>query len=118
MVKQVIVLNMAVPMSIGRLAAQGAHASILAILNQGSWNKNTFTIQDASSELKYWMKESFTKVFVKAWGFDSLFKLNAKATALGISSVYMEEDGYTTALAIGPHLSSKIDEITKDLPLL
>ena len=119
-VKMVVVVNMAAKMSIGRLAAQIAHAATLAILEAGEWIDNTFQIiTDGDPILRYWMRENITKVVVKTWGEDQLHSLKAQAEALGIRTALMvEDDGQVTALALGPDMSEKLDPMTKELPLM
>lgn len=118
-VKQVIVVNMAVPMGIGQLAAQAAHASIAVFLNMGEWpDRKKFEINDVPSPMIYWMKKSFTKIVCKTWGEDRLDELHEQAKERGILSSIIEDYGHLTAIAIGPDNSDKIDDITKDLPLL
>ncbi len=117
-VKQVIVINMKVPMGIGRLAAQAAHASISAILNLGEYEDDSFKISNMNQRLKYWMKESFTKIVLKEWGEDRLLNLIKKATELDIPTAIMKDDGHLTAIALGPDDSDVIDAVTEKLPLL
>lgn len=91
-------------MPLGRLVAQAAHASYLAVLHEGTWEEyNKFTI-DTSGDLALddWLKNSFTKVVCKAWGRQALIDLKDEADRLGIKNGLMEEDGELTALAIGP----------------
>jgi peptidyl-tRNA hydrolase, PTH2 family len=118
MVKQVLIVNMDTPMSIGRLFAQVAHASIQVFLNRGKWSDNNFQIDNVSESMKYWMKESFTKVICKAWGKDELQSLYDKAIEKGIPASIIEDDGFITAVGIGPDDSKNINPITRDLALL
>ena len=116
--KMVIVANMAASMSIGRLSAQIAHAAVLALLQIGTWEDNFFRIE-APYDLQYWMKESFTKVVVKAWGEDALLALERQAKAANIKTALMvEDDGQITALALGPAPMSTLAPLTKDLILM
>lgn len=120
---QKIIVNLDIPMSIGRIAAQAAHASWLSVLNHSEW-----VHQDGIDELRiktngkpdlhFWLKESFTKVMLRGFGDDMLLELKSKAEQAGLSIGLMEEDGHLTALAIGPNLSEDIDKITKGLHLL
>lgn len=118
-VKQIIVVNMAAPMSLGRLVAQSCHASMLSILNRGSWDGDVFSLKtdDDSFALKYWMKESFTKVACKAWGAEQMLAIKADAESRGLYVSVMEEEGHITAIALGPAESKKL-EFTKSLVLL
>lgn len=118
-VKQVLIANMAVPMGIGRLAAQMAHASIAVFLDMGEWvDHDVFEIGNISSDMQYWMKESFTKIACKAWGKTALYDLEQEAIDADIPCALITDDGHVTALAIGPAESYRIDMITGGLPLL
>lgn len=100
-VKQLVVVNVAVPMDFSQLTVQVSHASMLGILKQGEWNDNTFSVE-CSEELKVWLKDHFTLVVCKVWGKDALLKLDREAKELGLPTAVMEDYGHTTALAIGP----------------
>lgn len=117
-VKQVLVVNMAVPMTIGRLMAQVTHAAVLNVIDRGNWKDHTFTV-DATNDPAYelWMAEQFTAVVCKAWGKEAMLKIKAQAEALGIHVSVMEEDGFITAIGIGP-ASIKNLEFTKGLALM
>jgi peptidyl-tRNA hydrolase len=115
-VKQAVVVNLATPMSLGRLAAQGNHASLLAIINKGTWEGSKFQLE-ADLDLRYWLQGEFTKVYLRTWGEGSILQLKQQADYLGIRNAVMEEDGYLTAIAIGPFSTQEIDKITKDLNL-
>lgn len=118
-VKQSIIVNLNTPMSIGRLAAQGNHASLLAVLNEGNWNDQEFKLNtDKDSDFYRWLQGEFTKVYLRAWGKEAILSLKDLADKEGIRNAIMEEEGYITALAIGPFNSDKIDKITKNLVLL
>ena len=65
------------------------------------------------------MKESFTKIVVKAWGEDQLKALEKQAISRGISSsIFTEDTGEMTCLALGPADSRDLDPITGKLFLL
>ena len=117
-VRQIIVANMKTPFPIGRLAAHVAHAAVAGILDQGEWLDNTFqVVTDGDPDLKYWMKESFTKAVCKAWGDEEILKIEQHAKSLGIHTSRIEEEGYITALSIGPASSNAMNQF-KYLPLL
>ncbi len=117
--RMVIVVNMAVDMGIGRLAAQIAHAATMVLLQAGEWKENRFTM-DADNDLAYWAKENrITKIVVKVWGADTLQLLQEQAEKAGLRTALMiEDDGQTTALAIGPSSSPELDRLTRHLPLM
>lgn len=117
-VKLLIVANMKVPMSIGQIAAQVAHAAVAAVTSQGEWIDDTFEVICAGSfELKYWLKESFTKVVCKAWGDEEMLDLIQKANDLNLDVVKIVDYDHLTAIAIGPADKEKL-KVFKDLPLL
>ena len=117
-VRQVIVANLATPFPLGRLSAHIAHASVAGILDQGEWLDNTFQlITEGDPDLRYWMQESFTKAVCKAWGREDMEDIAARARASGIHVSVIEEEGYLTALAIGPADPQALKQF-KDLPLL
>jgi peptidyl-tRNA hydrolase len=117
-IKQVIVINMASKMPLGRLLAQAMHASTLNILERGKWDGDKLTI-DATNDfaLKRWLEKQFTKVVCKAWGEDHLLRLKQAAEFAGIHVSVMEEDGETTAIALGPDFTERL-AFTNNLPLL
>ena len=118
-IKQVLVVNLAANMGIGRLFSQAAHSSIMSLLQEGIWDGDNFVIPNADDTLRYWMQESFTKVVVKAWGEDQLRELEKEASRKGIrTALFIEDTGETTCLALGPALSKDLDPLTKSLPLL
>jgi len=117
-IKQVVVLNMASKMSVGRLAVQAMHASTLGILARGKWEGRKLTV-DATDDfaLEKWLKKQFTVTLHKAWGEDHLLKIMHEAESLGIHVAVMEEDGEMTAIALGPDYTEKF-VFTEILPLL
>ena len=108
-VKQIIVVNLAVPMGYSQLAVQISHASMLGVLNQGEWLDDTFQlVTDGDPDLRTWLKDHFTLVLCKTWGKDSIMKLKAEAESLYLNTAVMEDYGMVTALAIGPAPASKL----------
>jgi peptidyl-tRNA hydrolase len=118
--RMVIVTNMAANMGIGRLAAQIAHAATQIIIEAGKWTDEHFQLSTCDdSDLRYWMKESFTKIVVKVWGEEALQQLQEDADKAGLRTALMvEEDGQITTLAIGPSSSPELDRLTRHLSLL
>lgn len=116
-VKQVIVVNLAAPMELGRLVAQACHSAVLNVLSRGSWNEDTFSLTTQDFALKWWMKEQFTKVVCKAWGDDQMLAIKKEAEDNGLYVAMMQEDGYITSIAIGPAEIEKFRWAEK-LPLL
>lgn len=142
--KQVIVMRKDLNMRKGKMIAQGAHASTLAILNElqvreldfqaiKQWVLLTNVIKDPLHE---WMKGTYTKITVSVSSEDELFDIYEKA--LSVNGIYsgttrykmpcaiVKDIGKTefhgkptyTCAAIGPWWSDEIDAITGNLPLL
>ena len=119
MVKQLVVVNMAVPMDFSQLSVQVAHASMLGILNQGSWINETINLQDTPDyifhlscandrDLETWLRDHFTLILCKVWGKKAIMDLKAEAESMGLNTAVMEDYGHTTALAIGPASEEKL----------
>lgn len=115
---QKIIVNMDTDFTIGRLCAQAAHASWLAVLNNGKWIEDNLIIECTTSEMKHWLQDQFTKVILRGSNDLELIKLRDKSESLGLPVGLMIEDGYITALAIGPSDTKVLDKITRGLDLL
>jgi PTH2 family peptidyl-tRNA hydrolase len=137
-VKQVIVIRKDLHMRKGKIAAQAAHAAMKVVLDrmlvheyaQDStvwegcyvWQLTVFE----SEPLYRWLKGAFTKVVVSVDSEVDLLKIQYEAKEAGLLTALIEDAGKTefhgvkttTALAIGPDWSSKIDPITGNLKLL
>lgn len=126
-VKQVIIMRTKYPdgkggtrkLRSGKMIAQGAHASMafmIEIINGVA----------LTQEEKDWIDDKFTKICLYVESEEELLQLYDRARACGLTSSLIQDAGDTefggvptyTALAIGPHHSSKIDPLTKHLPLL
>ena len=122
MVKQVILARTDLDMSIGRIPAQVAHASIAVFLNMGKWDGDTFSISDVSSDVKHWMQKSFTKVVLKVHSEEELNELELKAKKLQLPTAVIRDDVNRkfekTAVSIGPADSQVLDMVTGHLKLL
>jgi len=130
MIKQVIVMRTDLNMRKGKMVAQGAHASMAAILINSEEivrNGNDYKVILLNDPLRAWLNGSFTKICVGCSGEDELLNLHFMALDSGISNVSLIEDnGVTefngvptkTCIAIGPDESEKIDRITGHLKLL
>ena len=117
-VKLLIVANMKVPMSLGQIAAQVAHAAVAAVTQFGRWGDHVMHVDcEGNFDLQYWLQRSFTKVVCKAWGDEEMNELKAKAKSLGLPVVEIVDYGHLTAIAIGPADKEKLKAF-KDLPLL
>ena len=120
--KQVIVMRKDLNMRKGKMIAQGAHASLGAVLLISE------DVEHLSWRLPYklWLEGTFTKVCVSVNDEATLMDVYDAAQALDIPVKLITDAGHTefhgvptkTCLAIGPYWADEIDKITRDLPLL
>jgi PTH2 family peptidyl-tRNA hydrolase len=128
MIKQVIVIRKDLNMRKGKMVAQGAHASMAAITNQGGIKhpSSDKLIINMTKEMKSWLLGSFTKICVGVNSEKVLLDIFNKANRLEIPCSLITDNGTTefdgvptnTAVAIGPAKSEIIDLLTGDLKLL
>jgi len=114
--KMVIITRKDLNLSLGKLAAQIAHAAVACALQTKKNNPKWFN---------KWQSESGKKVILKAENLNDFFTLKEEGERLGIISNIIEDAGHTeipqgtkTVLGIGPAPNNLIDQITGDLPLL
>lgn len=136
-VKQVIVMRKDLGMRKGKMVAQGAHASIGALLTL--FEKIKFSKEDGTTHYIYetrfsensvlnkWFNGSFTKICVGVNSEEELLEINKKLEELDIIPFKLITDaGLTefggvptnTCIGIGPYWSDEIDKITGNLQLL
>ena len=123
--KQVIVLRKDLNMRKGKMIAQGAHASMRAILALGRREADNWVIP-LDERLTHWLLGRFKKVCVSVNSESELLALQAQAEAAGLISALIQDAGLTefggvptyTAVAIGPDRADRVDVITGQLPLL
>jgi PTH2 family peptidyl-tRNA hydrolase len=120
--KQVIVLRKDLNMRKGKMVAQGAHASMAAILNN-KFTDNVSILQD--ERVINWLNGRFAKICVSVDTQNELFTIHDKAKNAGLPCSLIEDAGFTefkeptfTAVAVGPGLIDEVDKITKELKLL
>ena len=130
-VKQVIILRKDLNMRKGKMVAQGAHASMAVLLNQGSMQKDTghndgrYTIK-MNEDMQEWLEGSFAKICVSVNSEEELLLMYSKAGNAGLPCSLIKDIGFTefngketlTAVAIGPAQATEIDKITGELKLL
>lgn len=121
----------------GKMIAQGAHASMKAVLDhfvagykfilQGSDAPRPENPWDyVGPEVREWLNGRFTKICVSVNSEAELKEVYEKAKAAGIICSLIEDSGLTefkgvptlTCCAIGPDYPEKIDPITGELDLL
>ena len=125
-IKQAIILRTDLNMRKGKMVAQGAHASQLAILGTepkvgGSWH-----LLELDDDLVTWLNGDIRKICLGIDSEQGLLELQAKAVQAGLRCSLVQDAGHTefggvptyTAVAIGPAEASQIDAITGALRLL
>ena len=117
--KQIIVMRKDLNMRKGKMVAQGAHASMAAILQSNKEIKKTPALEE-------WLNGRFTKICVSVNSEEELLTVYNQAKEAGIICSLITDAGLTefngvptiTCAAIGPDYPEEIDPITKDLKLL
>jgi peptidyl-tRNA hydrolase len=111
--KQVVVVNAALKLPKGKLAAQVAHGALGAFL------------EAAEDDQQAWLDEGMPKVVLAVPGEDDLIQLEAQALKHGLPHCLIEDAGRTvipegtiTCLGIGPAKDEAIDLLTGNLKLL
>lgn len=114
--KQVILVRIDLKMGTGKKCAQSCHASVSA---------SDFVRVQNKTIWKNWKNSGQKKVVLKIQTMDQLKELLIKLDSKEIPYFVVSDAGLTqltpgttTAVGIGPVLSTKIDKITGDLKLL
>ena len=123
--KQVIVLRKDLNMRKGKMVAQGAHASMGAILKLARREADTLVIP-LDARIEPWLCGRFAKICASVSSEAELLELYERATAAGLVTSLIQDAGFTefdgvatyTAIAIGPDRVEAIDPFTRHLPLL
>ena len=111
--KQVIVVNEALKLPRGKLAAQVAHAAVAAFLVAGDEARQA------------WLADGMPKIVLKSPGEDQLRQLEAAARQRRIPAYLVIDGGRTvipagtvTCLGLGPAETAALNELTGQLKLL
>jgi len=111
--KQVIVVNEALRLPRGKLAAQVAHAAVASLLHT-----------DAASQ-RAWFEVGMPKIVLACESLAELLALEAKARAAGLPCALIQDAGRTviaagtqTCLGIGPASTEALSAITGELKLV
>ncbi len=111
--KQVIVVNHALHLPKGKLAAQVAHAAVGAFIEAGA------------SAQQRWLEEGMPKIVVRVADEQELLRLSELAQQAGLPALLVEDAGRTvlpagtfTCLGIGPAPDEQVDQLTGTLSLL
>jgi peptidyl-tRNA hydrolase, PTH2 family len=112
-VKQVVVVNEALRLPRGKLAAQVAHASVAALLRAGP------------EALRRWLAEGMPKVVLHGESEADLRRLHALAVDAALPAELIEDAGRTivpagtlTCLGLGPADDAAINALTGSLRLV
>jgi len=127
-IKQVIILRKDLNMRKGKMVAQGAHASMAAIINRGGikHRESTSLVINMTPEMKEWLNGGHAKICVGCNSEEELIKLYEQAGKAGLLCSLIQDAGHTefsgvptyTAVAIGPAKAEDVDKVTGDLKLL
>jgi peptidyl-tRNA hydrolase, PTH2 family len=111
--KQVLVVNAALRLPKGKLAAQVAHAAVGAFL------------EAPTSAQQRWLEEGMPKVVLKGNSVEELRRLQTLAQRRHIPTCLISDAGRTvvpagtvTCIGLGPASDNEIDKLTGDLKLL
>ncbi len=138
-VKQVIVMRTDLGMRKGKMIAQGAHASMKALMQRmGRYSGNASEDAQLGKHICWgmdmyeqepmclWLDGIFTKICVRVESEAQLLDICSNAEVVGIPTALIEDNGLTefkgvktkTCCAIGPWWADEIDKITGGLKLL
>jgi PTH2 family peptidyl-tRNA hydrolase len=113
--KLVIAVREDIEFSPGKMAAQVAHAAVMASLEARAKTAKWFS---------EWIREGQKKVVVRAESLGELKELEAAARRLKLSTAMVEDAGMTelppgtvTCLGVGPGPNNIVDQVTGNLPL-
>jgi PTH2 family peptidyl-tRNA hydrolase len=130
--KQVLVVRTDLNMRKGKMIAQGAHASLKALLdsavelNAAVLIRGRFLAIELEPRVEAWLKGLFTKIAVGVGSEAELLAIYEKAKAAGMLTALIQDSGKTefggvktyTCVAVGPDENAKVDAITGHLKLL
>ena len=122
--KQIIILRKDLNMRKGKLVAQGAHASMGAILSLCKQDGDRLVLE-MDERVKPWLTGRFKKICVYVNSEQELLDLHEAAKSAGLVTSLILDSGLTefggvktyTAVGIGPDREDKIDALCKHLPL-
>lgn len=114
--KQVIVVRRDLGMGTGKIAAQVAHAAVMAAERTKDRKPEWFD---------EWFAYGQAKVVVKVSSMDELMEVRKRAESLHLVVVQVQDSGLTqippgtsTCIGIGPAPTDLVDRVTSDLKLL
>lgn len=111
--KQVVVVNEALKLPRGKLAAQVAHASVAAML------------EARADARRAWIADGMPKVVLRCESEEELLALEAAAERAQLPNALIRDAGHTvldpgtvTCLGVGPAPSDAVDALTGELRLV
>jgi PTH2 family peptidyl-tRNA hydrolase len=129
--KQVLVIRKDLGMRKGKMIAQGAHASMAAILRHRSARLEAEAganrvVIETTPAMQAWLDGRFTKIAVGVNSEAELLAVHQRAVAAGLPCALIRDAGKTefggeptlTACAVGPAMPEQVDAITGALKLL
>ena len=124
--KQVIILRNDLNMRKGKMVAQGAHASLAAIVNLKELKLTLRNLLHNREAVISWLINEFTKICVQTKSETELLALYKLALKNKLPCSLIKDSGKTefenvptyTAVAIGPAWEDEINAITGNLVLL
>ena len=118
----------------GKMVAQGAHASMAAILEDAEFEDFDWGHGDPTPtmsvpitpDIRAWLTGLFTKICVSVDSEEELIAVYDKAKAAGLPCSLIKDSGLTefggiptyTAVAVGPGLLAQVNLVTGHLKLL
>ncbi len=122
--KQIIVVRHDLHMRMGKAIAQGAHASMMFLV-QRLFDGRSAAPED-TEHVEWLLQGGMKKVCVRVESEDELLAIERKAREAGLPVFIVTDAGHTefhgeptrTCLAIGPAAEERIDPITGHLKLL
>jgi PTH2 family peptidyl-tRNA hydrolase len=125
--KQVIVVRKDLNMRKGKMIAQGAHASMKAILDSMiDIEEEKILYLEPGSPMTDWINGIFTKICVSVDSEEELLTIYNNAKTQGYNAALIQDVGLTefggiptyTCCAIGPNWEDEVNSITGHLKLL
>ena len=109
----------------GKMVAQGAHASLAALLEQAR-REDGMLVVPLTAANEPWLSGHFAKTCCGVESEAELLEIHRKAREAGLAAALITDAGFTefhgvsthTAVAVGPDLVGKIDAVTDHLKLL
>lgn len=121
--KQTIVIRKDLNIQKGKMVAQGAHASLLAIMGDPKKVSGDFHLLSLDDAMRDWFSSDYRTICLGAESEAALMRIYEQATSAGLRCTLVQDLGHTesggqptyTAVAIGPEGAAAIDAITHGL---